>query len=145
MNIRQGWKVLLGATCGLFLLGCGVRDPFTYVPVSGTLTYEDGTLIPADNVALMFYPQSPPKNMKTHPRPGIAWVDQATGRFEKATSHKPGDGLVRGKHKVTVVSIHLTPLPAELVPSEYANPATTPLEVDTSQSPFHLKVRKPSK
>ena len=143
--MRQKTKILLWILGSLFLLGCGVRDPFTYVPVSGTLTYEDGTLLPVDNVTLMFYPQSPPKNMKTHPRPGLAYIDKATGRFEKATSHKPGDGLVRGKHKVTVVDIFLAPLPPEVVPPEYANPATTPLEVDTADAPFHIKIRKPGK
>jgi len=66
-------------------------------------------------------------------------------RFGQATSHKPGDGLVRGKHKVTVVDIFLAPLPPEVVPPEYANPATTPLEVDTADAPFHIKIRKPGK
>jgi hypothetical protein len=39
---------------------------------------------------------------------------------------------------------HGTPIPIEpLVPPEYADPATTPLEINTADTPFHLKVRKP--
>jgi len=29
------------------------------------------------------------------------------------------------------------------VPPEYGDPAKTPLRVDTSEAPFHLKIRKP--
>ena len=35
--------------------------------------------------------------------------------------------------------------PASLVPPEYVDPARTPLEVDTANQPFELKVRKPKK
>ncbi len=146
MHIRRSMFLpFCGVMCGLLLSGCGTRDPFRYVPVSGIITYEDGSLIPVNDMTLMFYPQSPPKDEKTHPRPGVAYVDKATGRFEKATSHTLGDGLVRGKHKVTVVDIFLAALPPDIVPPEYADPQKTPLEVDTADAPFHLKVHKPSK
>ena len=70
-------------------------------------------------------------------------VEPATGEFHEVTSHKFNDGLVRGKHKVTLTDESHKPLPARVVPPEYSDPATTPLEVDTDQQPFVLKVRKP--
>ena len=79
----------------LFLAGCGGGDPFSYVKVSGKVTYEDGSLIPVESLELTFFPQSGPIDPKTYPRPGLAGVDKATGTFSFVTSHKAGDGLVR--------------------------------------------------
>ena len=123
--------------------GCGSNEPFTHVPVSGLVTYEDGSLIPVDTLALRFVPQSKPVDPKTHPRPGMAIIDKATGKFTSATSHKANDGLVRGKHKVVLTSMGETPLLPSIVPPEYCDPAKTPLMVDTADTPFDLKIRKP--
>jgi hypothetical protein len=134
----------LGATCCLLLLtGCGSGDPFAYVQVSGKVTYEDGSPIPADQLVLTFIPQGGSLDAKTHPRPGVATVDRATGEFRDVTSHKVNDGLVRGKHKVTLSGANHSQLKATVVPPEYADPDKTPLMVDTADQPFVLKVRKP--
>jgi hypothetical protein len=149
MKIMQiaGCRVgfLFFTACGLaiFLLGCGSREPFAYVPVSGKVTYEDGSLIPIDGLKVIFVSQTPPVDPKIHPRPGVATVDRATGTFTSATSHKANDGLVRGKHKVTLSPAGPMPSVASLLPAEYRDTNTTPLEVDTAQQPFELKVRKP--
>jgi hypothetical protein len=129
--------------CLLFLAGCGSGDPFGYVQVSGKVIYEDGSRIPVDQLVLTFIPQSGPLDAKTYPRPGVAMVDPATGEFHNVTSHKVNDGLVRGKHKVTLAGANNSPLRPSVVPPEYADPDTTPLEVDTANQPFVLKVRKP--
>jgi hypothetical protein len=125
----------------LLLAGCG-GEPFKHTPVSGKITYDDGTLIPIDLV-LTFMPQAAPIDEKTHPRPGMAMVDKATGTFQSATTHMANDGLVRGKHKVTLATAGLTPLPTSVAPPEYTDLTKTPLEVDTAHLPFELKVRKP--
>ncbi len=130
--------LLLGAIC----LGCSSGEPFAYVPSSGKVTYEDGTLIPADGMVLTFFSQTPPKDAKTYPRNGVAPVDKATGEFTSVTTHKPKDGLVRGKHKVVLTASNGV-LPVSIVPVEYRDPATTPLEVDASDQPIQLKIRKP--
>jgi hypothetical protein len=127
----------------VFAAGCGSGDPFGYAQVSGKLSYEDGTLIPIDNITLTFYPQAAPIDAKTYPRPGMATVDKTTGAFGNVTSHKAGDGLVRGKHKVTITDANRKPLSPSLVPPEYADPEKTLIEVDTNQQPFVLKIRKP--
>jgi hypothetical protein len=127
----------------LYLSGCGARDPFEYVKVSGKVTYEDGMLIPLDGMFLNFYSQTPPVDAKTYPRIGTTLVQKSDGTFSSVTSHRAGDGLIRGKHKVTVTSSTQAPLPSSMVPVEYADPEKTPLEVDTAQQPFVLKVRKP--
>jgi hypothetical protein len=130
--------------CLLLLASCGTGDPFAYVQVSGKVMYEDGSRIPVDQLILTFIPQGAPLDEKTYPRPGVAVVDSATGEFHNVTSHKVNDGLVRGKHKVTLSGANHSPLGPNVVPPEYNDPETTPLVVDTAEQPFVLKVRKPS-
>lgn len=127
----------------LFFVGCGSGDPFSYVKVSGKVTYDDGSLIQHEGASLTFFPQAEALGPTTFPLPGVARFDPATGQFNVVTSHKYGDGLVRGKHKVTLTTSSHHPLPASVVPPEYADPEKTPLLVDTAEQPFDLKVRKP--
>ena len=126
------------------LSGCGSGDPFPYVKVSGKVSYDDGSLIPADRIVVQFVPQVPPLDPKTVPPYGLAEVDPKTGRFNVVTSHNYGDGLVRGEHKVVIQTIDKRDHPMGLVPREYTQAKKTPLVVNTNQSPFDLKVRKPA-
>ncbi len=142
MSGREKMAAFSLACCLLLAAGCGDGDPFGYAQISGTVCFEDGTLIPADFI-LVFYPQSGPLDAKTHPRCGTAVVDRESGRFDSATSHKPGDGLVRGKHKVILATRSHGALPPSIVPPEYCSPVKTPLEVDTAQQSFELRVKKP--
>jgi hypothetical protein len=141
--MKASGPLLLCVSLLPLLSGCGPSDPFSYVQISGKITYEDGTLIPVRHLELTFVPQSAPLDAKTYPRPGVAVVDTATGEFHAVTSHRYNDGLVRGKHKVVLGGVSSFPLPPSLVPPEYCDFTKTPLEVDTAQQPFVLKVRKP--
>jgi len=135
----------MSVLCLLFLAGCSHNsDPFSYVKVSGKVTYEDGSLIPADRIILKFMPENAPVVGNLHPRGGLSNVDVKTGEFKSVTSHTPRDGLVPGKHKVIITGDDNVPLPASIVPEDYADFKTTPLEVDTEYTPFHLKVTKPA-
>jgi len=128
----------------LVLTGCGASSaPFDYVQVAGKVTYEDGTLIPAAGIRITFLSQTPTEDPKTHPRPGQAEANVADGTFETVTSYKYADGVVRGRHKVVVVSMDAQQRRTDAVPLEYTDPRRTPLEVDTADAPFHLKIRKP--
>jgi hypothetical protein len=129
----------------LAVCGCGNSgDPFSYVPASGKITYEDGSLIPASDLHLNFISEKPPVDSKTYPRVGMARVDVASGKFGTPTTHKANDGLIRGKHKVTITTLKHGQLPAKQVPPEYFDAKKTPLEVDTEvPDSFNLKVRKP--
>jgi hypothetical protein len=124
------------------IIGCGTDNPFKQVQVKGEVSYADGILIPGEYVELEFIPQTPPKDVRTHARPGRAVVDPATGKFDTVTSHKYGDGVAVGRHKVLVHSLDANRRPTGAVPARYQNVETTPLEVDTADSPFVLKVEK---
>jgi len=136
--------VSLPALCLLLLAGCSSHsDPYSYVKVSGTVTYDDGSLIPAGEIVLSFIPETATAVGKSHPKVGSCFLDTKTGEFANVTTHTPHDGLVRGKHKVQISGQDHRPLPTSLVPAEYADPEKTPLEVDTDHLPFEIKVAKP--
>ncbi|MGA2253591.1 MAG: hypothetical protein ABSG53_02935 [Thermoguttaceae bacterium] len=133
----------VSAICLLLVAGCSnTADPFSYVKVSGTVTYEDGSKIPAPVVELNFIPETKVVGKAT-PRVGTAFVDPKTGEFKNVTSHKPNDGLVHGKYKVIVAGPDHAQLPTNIVPAEYGDFQKTPLEVDTDHLPFEIKVPKP--
>jgi hypothetical protein len=136
---RRAWLPLV--LCGL--AGCASENPFEQVKVSGTLTYDDGTLIPASMIILKFEPLAAPLDTKTHPPSGMSYVNVSDGTFDVVTSHKYADGLVRGKHRVLVSATTDAGSSTKLVPDEYLDSGRTPLVVDTSESPFELLVRKP--
>ena len=122
--------------------GCS-GEPYAYTQVSGRVTYEDGSVIPAPRVKVTFISQAPPVDNKTVPRPGVTDVDPATGKFQTVTSHAYGDGVVPGEHKVLVEALSTKNERLPLVPPEYANVDKTPLRVNTKDVPFEIKVPKP--
>ena len=95
-------RLFLPAAAGgliALLAGCGGGDPFAYVPVSGKVTYDDGSKIPR-SIELRFLPLSQKAlDEKTYPRCGVAIVDGETGEFNSATSHQAGDGWRRANIK----------------------------------------------
>jgi hypothetical protein len=47
-----------------------------------------------------------------------------------------------GQHKVVIECYRNGQLSHDLIAAEYSDPAKTPLKVQSSESPFELKVRK---
>ena len=121
-------------------IGCGSSSPFDYVKVSGKITYDDGTAIPG-SLRLKFVAEDAPTVEGAVPRPAFANVNDR-GEFDCVTSYKYGDGLIPGRHKVAVEAGG-KPDAKPRVPKEYLTIATTPLEVDTADAPFDIKVPKP--
>ena len=119
-------------------IGCGSSGPFDYIPISGKVTYEDGS--PVTTGRLQFESQAPTEGT-IHPRPAVALIKR-DGTFDAVTSHKFGDGLIPGKHKVAFI-FATDASGKSLVPKEYTSMTTTPLEIDTADSPLHIKIRKP--
>ena len=140
---RHGILTLAAVWSCLVLVGCGSTNPFEQVQVSGTVSYEDGTLIPAEMIILKFEPLAEALDEKTFPRSGMSYVNVADGSFSVVTSHKYNDGIVRGKHRVLVVASNAAGQPTDVVPPEYVDSEKTPLVVDTADSPFDFRVRKP--
>ncbi len=124
-------------TFTLTFCGCGSSE---YVKISGRVTYEDGSLIPGERIELVFYPgevvrtESVADGSKKSPRPGRAAVNSGDGTFDTVTTLRYGDGIMPGKYRVVVQGGG--------IPREYTSASTTPLIVDTKDSPFTLLVKK---
>ena len=139
-SLKQMATVALMLLC---LVGCGPASPFEQVRVQGKVTYEDGSLIPAEMIILKFEPLAEPLDSKTHPPVGMSYVNVDDGTFDVVTSYKYADGLVRGEHRVLIAATTTSGEQLQLVPEEYVDSNRTPLIVNTAESPFHLQVRKP--
>jgi len=121
------------------LTGCGGgpdEDPFGLIQIDGTLKYSDGSLVQGEKVLLHFNPQTAPLDGKTHPPIGFAEVSTSDGTFGNISSRGFQNGIVPGKHKVTVEVL------GGSVPSQYTDTALTPLEIDTANPPFDLTITK---
>lgn len=134
---------LVGFVVTATALGCSNGNPFEYVPVSGRITYEDGSPIPAKGIRLQFFVQNVDPVDGAYPRPAAAYVDEQ-GSFPLTTSYKYGDGLMPGTHKVSI-DYAVDGSGKLLVPKEYVSASTTPLEVvvDSSTETVELKVPRP--
>ncbi len=149
MISRFAYTRLLGVFFGpavatlLVLTGCGSDSPFPMTQVTGTVTYDDGTLIPGDRVTVTFVPQTAPLDKRTHPRSGFAVVDPQTGELDVVTTVKYGDGIIRGKHKVFVVSVDMRDRELPVVPFPYNSSQETPVEIDTEEGPIKIEIPRP--
>jgi len=125
------------------LAGCGGSNPYSTVKVSGKVTYEDGSLIQAESIELIFQPQVDALDQKTSPRPGQATVNVADGTFSCVSTYGYGDGVIPGKHKIAVRPIQ-GGVPAQgVVPAAYMDPKKTPLvQTIESAAPLELTIPK---
>lgn len=134
------------AVAGLVVLvcltGCGGSGPFEYIPVTGQITYEDGSVIPAKSWRVIFTALDH-NDPNVRPRPATASIDPATGKFDSATSYKYGDGLVPGKHRVALAALDASGKELKLFPKEYGDTRESPLIIDTANLPLEIKVPKP--
>lgn len=119
-------------------------NPYDLVDVSGKVTYEDGSLIPAGSIMLKFDPEAAQFDAKTHPRKGFALVNVGDGTFDYATTHKHADGLVAGKHKVLVVAYAEDGKAASVVPRSISGLTRRRLKSIRSILPLEIKIKKPA-
>jgi len=145
-GFRRGVAWGLVALSGVLLAGvtgCG-GVPYKTVPVSGKITYEDGSLVKAASIKLFFWPQVQAIDAKTTPKQGAAEADPADGSFAVVSTWKYGDGAIAGKHSVCVFAYDEKGNMTKAVPQIYRDPKTTPLEVEVSKgmSPLELTIKK---
>lgn len=139
-KLGTGLCISLTLMAGMVLSGCGSSTPFPLVTVTGKVVYEDGAPVPAGKV--FFSPLTLPED-GIHPKTGVADIN-SDGSFDTETTYKYGDGIVKGKHKVAIMQA-MDAQGNSLVPPGVENFSTTPLEVDTADSPLVITVAKPDK
>ncbi len=140
------WTLVLPIVLVAPLLGgCGSGDPYGVIPVSGTVKYDDGSLIEAAQILITFIPQAEPVDSKTFPRPGITEANTADGTFDNLCTYGYGDGVILGEHKVTIKALDANEGYTQAMPLEYIDVATTPLTVTVASgsTTFDFKIPKP--
>ena len=130
------------ALFSLTVLGCGGSGPYGVVSTKGVIKYDDGSLIQAERIELLFNSQEPAKDAKTHPRQGVAEVNVADGTFTP-TTYEFGDGLIRGEHLVIAKSIKMGFGNTPAIPQKYHSTETTPLRIDAQGQFLELTIEKP--
>jgi hypothetical protein len=148
MRLQPDFLYTRVAVCAITLViaGCDRNAPFDIVPTSGKVQYDDGTPIPGNRLVVEFHSQTPPKNAKTHPRKGVAECDR-DGNFKTVTTWKYGDGAIVGPQKIVLLALDGQQQQTGAVPSEYANPSSTPLavEVKAGGPPLEFKIPNPKR
>ena len=129
----------------LGIAGCGGGGPYGTKKITGTILYDDGSVIPADRIELRFISQEPPVDSKTYPKPGLVDVNVTDGTFSDVSTYRYGDGIIKGKHKIAAMSLDAKNMPTTSIPLEFNSPDTSTLEVDSSESTFKLVIPKPKK
>lgn len=119
--------------------GCS-RGPYEMQQVTGRVVYEDGSAVPG-KLGIRFQSLEAPIDERTHPRPGYAYTDEQ-GAFTTVTTYKHADGVVRGKHKLLIGEVEGL---GTLIDPKYGDPNASPIEVDTSDAPFEIRVSRPAK
>ena len=141
-------RLFLPAAAGgliALLAGCGGGEPFAYVPVSGKVTYDDGSKIPR-NIELRFLPRRRSRWMR-RPIPAAAWPSSTARRG--SSSRRPAIRRATGWRRASIkwpwrprTSVRSLPRPRS---PEYTDFEKTPLVVDTAdKETFNLKIRKPT-
>ena len=120
------------------LSGCGPKAPYDLTPVSGKITYSDGSLIEADQITVSFVPVDNPSE---GPRPNGAMgvVNPRDGTFSLTTG-RLDDGAAVGKHRVSVIAFKMRTL---ILRKHKITPAEVAVTDDGSMF-IHLKVEKTS-
>ena len=97
--LRSSSVVIASLLILAVISGCGSKVPFGIVPVHGKVVYEDGSLIPADNILLTFNPILSGEKGKMVPPGGRTNVNVQDGTFSTVSSYRKDDGLAIGRHR----------------------------------------------
>ena len=132
----------------LAILGGCSDEPFSFVRVSGKITYADGSLIPGERIVVQFIPIEAKTSGKRVAGGATGYLNPQDGTFSSLTTHKPQDGAVPGRYKVVVIAFQKHPqgeVLTKAVPPQYHRAESTPLEVEVSPSSrsFALTIEKP--
>jgi hypothetical protein len=97
------------AGCAVFVLwaafaasGCNKASRPPTIPVSGEVTYDDKTLVPANTIEVRFLTPQALIDQGCPPE-AVARVDTQKSTFDEATTWVHGDGVVAGENAIEVV------------------------------------------
>ncbi len=133
--------LLVAASLGL---GCGRSSRLPTIPVSGKVTYEDGSPVPANSIELQFLTPQKLVEQKNFPHAAVARVNTRDGTFSEMTTWQHGDGAIAGEHVVVVSRAGDERDPGAVVPREYRGDRVHPNKVFVApdENVFHITIPK---
>lgn len=133
-------KQLLAVSLLLALVFLGCKKGKTYVPVTGTIKYADGSVPKGKAGSITFQP--------VHVMPGTKGASGTIGddgSFSLRTV-KPGDGAMPGEYVITLSILDSYPRGKSVVAEKYTKASTTPLKEtvkESGENHFDFVVEKP--
>lgn len=115
-------KAMFAALACVVLIGCGEASP--YVPASGTVKYDDGTVPQGDIASITFQPKTSGPGTK-----GAQGSIKPDGSFELHTLRQ-GDGVKPGAYIVTVNVMLGFSGGNSVIPVKYSKARETPLSAE---------------
>jgi hypothetical protein len=112
----------IGALFCAACIGCGKANP--YLPVSGTVKFDDGTVPQGEISSITFQPKANGPGFK-----GAQSTIEPDGSFQLG-SERPGDGAKPGEYYVTIHVNLGYPDNKSVVPLKYANPQSSTLTAE---------------
>ena len=123
------------------LLGAGDKHGFSYPQVDGRVLYEDGDKIPLQGLSLQFLASADGGEAARAESIGSAVVDQKSGAFSCMLRLLPSQ--TKQVLKVTLALNSGAPPPSDLIPTIYADPKTTPLDLHPRGGTVAFRIKKP--
>jgi hypothetical protein len=135
--------IVLGVT--LMLRSSGVTEDgrYLFLPVRGTVTYEDGSFVSESPITLKFYQVSAAGGRTTRAAPSVAMVQPGTGKFSALMALEKNLPEQVTKCRVVVLGGFEEKLGPSVLSSDYGDPETTPLELDATAVPIRIQLPKP--
>jgi hypothetical protein len=114
-------------------------------PVSGKLTYDDGSPVPGARIQVVFLPLVPEGQTSPRDKPSIADISPETGEFKFTSTYEEGDGATVGLHRIMLTVLGPDGKLNGAVPRVFSDPKTTPLkiEIENRKNWIHFQVPRP--
>ena len=123
--------------------GCKKVAEAPTIAVSGKVTYEDGSLVPANQIELRFLTQPELVQEKDYPTAATARVDTRDGTFREMTTWQHGDGVIAGQYDVEVIRYGDEDDPGGFEAKSYRGERVWPSKVTVpDKTEFHITIPK---
>jgi hypothetical protein len=139
------WQYVVTAIAGLVIAGaasgCSKGYQAPTIHISGKVTYEDGSLVPANRMVVNFL--TPQKLVQeNYPPAATGRVDTRDGKFAELTTWEAGDGVIAGPHEVEVIRFGDEKDPGGVKSIEYRGERVWPnkVEVTPDKTEFHITI-----
>ena len=137
------WAGIVAIMAAGTLCGCRKAEQPPTIPVSGKITYEDGSLVPANQIELRFLATQPDLyREKDYPTAATARVDTRDGTFKEMTTWQHGDGVIAGQYDVEVVRYGDEDNPGGFEANSYRGERVWPSKVTVApdKTEFHITI-----